>query len=143
MAIISVNFVRPHLCLLKEGDQVFNQQDLRYLIICVFLFEMLPYKALYSILRESANSFLRLGKSRGGGGGGGGGAGGNYHFKRSIYCTFSIDSYAMLQLSSISINNFTASLLYAIILLVLLIISPDESRGYIGFRSVAPPPPPP
>ena len=24
-----------------------------------------------------------------------------------------------------------------------LIISPDESRGYIGFRSVAPPPPPP
>ena len=23
-----------------------------------------------------------------------------------------------------------------------LIISPDESRGYIGFRSVAPPPPP-
>ena len=23
----------------------------------------------------------------------------------------------------------------------LLIISPDESRGYIGFRSVAPPPP--
>ena len=23
------------------------------------------------------------------------------------------------------------------------IISPDESRGYIGFRSVAPPPPPP
>ena len=25
----------------------------------------------------------------------------------------------------------------------LIIISPDESRGYIGFRSVAPPPPPP
>ena len=25
----------------------------------------------------------------------------------------------------------------------LYIISPDESRGYIGFRSVAPPPPPP
>ena len=24
-----------------------------------------------------------------------------------------------------------------------IIISPDESRGYIGFRSVAPPPPPP
>ena len=24
----------------------------------------------------------------------------------------------------------------------LIIISPDESRGYIGFRSVAPPPPP-
>ena len=24
----------------------------------------------------------------------------------------------------------------------LFIISPDESRGYIGFRSVAPPPPP-
>ena len=27
-------------------------------------------------------------------------------------------------------------------LLQLIIISPDESRGYIGFRSVAPPPPP-
>ena len=26
---------------------------------------------------------------------------------------------------------------------VSLVISPDESRGYIGFRSVAPPPPPP
>ena len=25
----------------------------------------------------------------------------------------------------------------------LIIISPDESRGYIGFRSVAPAPPPP
>ena len=25
----------------------------------------------------------------------------------------------------------------------IVFISPDESRGYIGFRSVAPPPPPP
>ena len=28
------------------------------------------------------------------------------------------------------------------IILYIIIISPDESRGYIGFRSVAPPPPP-
>ena len=27
--------------------------------------------------------------------------------------------------------------------MIRVIISPDESRGYIGFRSVAPPPPPP
>ena len=50
-------------------------------------------------------------------------------------------SYALAKMLSV-VAIFLSTSIGENIICVGVIISPDESRGYIGFRSVAPPPPP-